>query len=91
MLGNVGATLGAKIVAVMPAKAPNAGGFYTWLTGAPVRVILAIVAIGVIIGANRGRLTKAVTTSLIVCVGLFIMFGDTAMKGLAKWLGSYFS
>lgn len=91
MLGTIGAVLGAKTVAALPAKAPDAGGFYTWLTGNPVRIVLAIVAITVIIGANRGKVTKAVTTGLIVVIGIFIMTSDTAMKGIASWLGSYFS
>lgn len=78
-----------SLAAAAPTKAPDAGGFYTWLTASPLRVILAIVAMSVIVGANRGRLSKAIVTLLIVLVGLFIMYGDAAMRGIAAWLGSY--
>lgn len=91
MFGTIGATIGAKTAAALGAKAPDAKGFYDWLTGSPIRIILALVAIGVIMGASRGKLTKAVQVMMIVVVGLFIMYGDTAMKGIATWLGGYFS
>lgn len=93
MLGNVGAYVAAKITTALPpaAKAPDANGFATWLQNNALKVVLTVIGIGVIVAANRAQLSKVIKVGMVVVVGMFIIFGGGAMKGVAEWAAGFFS
>lgn len=78
---------GISTVAGLAAAGPDATGFYTWLTGSPVHVILALVALGLLVAANRAQLSKVVKVGIIVIIAMAIMFGN--WKGLGEWLAGW--
>lgn len=79
-----------QAAALVPMADVNTPGIKSWLLTNIVPLIMAVIGLGILASARKGRLSEVLSTATIVLVGLFFIVGAGAMVAFGQTLSELF-